>query len=232
MWIDELLFSKADRDFACEVWVPQKPIVVLGNSNQADLECDINHCEYLSIPILKRAGGGGTVVLHDGCVVVSIGAWMKSSFRNDVYFESINQVIALILSSAFNLPPILQRGISDLAISEKKIAGTSLFRSKGYLLYQASILIESKIDLIETCLLHPTKEPEYRQGKPHRAFIAGLNEFKPELTTQEVVDSLRDNLQTNLKAALKEELVSVDSNHLKWILRRANSQPIGFETRQ
>lgn len=220
MWIDELLFEKADKDLACEVWVPLEPIVVLGKSNDVSLECNEERCAELSIPILKRAGGGGTVVLHNGCVVVSIGAWMRNPFKNDSYFQLINQAVAEILTDSFNLPKITQRGISDLAIGDRKIAGTSLFRSKGYLLYQASILVNSRIELIEQCLKHPSKEPDYRQGKSHRAFIAGLNEFNTELTAQTVLQGFQPKLLQGIRDGLGDELVSTDQNHLKWILKR------------
>lgn len=220
MWIDELLFEKAERDLACEVWVPLDPLVVLGKSNDPSLECNEEICAQLAIPILKRAGGGGTVVLHNGCVVISIGAWMKNPFKNDFYFQLINRVVANILMDSYQLPEITQRGISDLAIGDRKIAGTSLFRSKGYLLYQASVLVNTRIELIEKCLRHPTKEPDYRQGKSHRAFIAGLNDFNPELTPQKILQLFQQKLTQSIRDCLGDELVTTDENHLKWILKR------------
>ena len=224
MWIDDLIFEKASKPMHLELWIPKIPVVVLGRSNEAATECNQEKCAELGIPILKRAGGGGTVVLHPGCAVIALGAWMQNPFKNDHYFSLINQAIASVIESSFELPPVRQRGISDLAIQDKKIGGTSLFRSKGYLLYQCSILVDTKIDLIEACLKHPSKEPDYRAGKTHREFIAGLNEFKPNLTPEILLNELRKKLSTALLTSLNPELAEVDEPHLAWILKKVEAK--------
>ena len=62
-------------------------MVVLGNSNKSEKECYQESCEADGVPVLKRYGGGGTVVLHDGCLVVSFGFWVRDYFENDYYFK-------------------------------------------------------------------------------------------------------------------------------------------------
>jgi lipoate-protein ligase A len=223
MWIDDMVFKNADKPLHLELWIPKSPVLVLGRSNDEARECEQNNCAKLGIPILKRAGGGGAVVLHSGCLVVAIGAWMQNPFRNDHYFSLINQTIAKEIESNFRVPPVKERGISDLAIMDKKIAGTSLFRSKGYLLYQCSILIDTKIELIEACLKHPSKEPDYRQGKSHREFIAGLNEFNRDLTPELLFTKLSQTLSSSLQMALSAELAPVDLSHLAWILKKVDA---------
>jgi lipoate-protein ligase A len=221
MRIDEIIFKEASKSFFLKCWIPEDTTVVLGRSNDPEKECHLEACEKEGIEVLKRAGGGGTVVLHGGCVVVSFGGWMEHHFKNDVYFSLINQSIASTLEAELGSLKIVERGISDLAIGDKKIAGTSLFRSKGYLLYQASILVDSRIHIIEKLLKHPTKEPDYRGGKSHRNFVAGLGEFVSGLTAQEVEKILSKNLERHLKETLEGELTDVDGKHLPWILNRA-----------
>lgn len=221
MRIDEMIFKEAARSFFLKCWIPEETTVVLGRSNDPEKECHVEACKKEGVEVLKRAGGGGTVVLHGGCVVVSFGAWMQQAFKNDVYFSLINQSIAAVLEGELGTLQIKQRGISDLAIGDKKIAGTSLFRSKGYLLYQASILVDSRIHIIESLLKHPTKEPDYRRGKSHRNFVAGLSEFVTGLTAQDVEKILSKKLERVLRDFLGEELAAVDEKHLPWILSRA-----------
>jgi len=223
MRIDEMIFKEANKSFFLKCWIPEETTVVLGRSNDPEKECHLEACENQGVEVLKRAGGGGTVVLHGGCVVVSFGAWMQHHFKNDVYFSLINQSIASTLEAELGSLKIVERGISDLAIGDKKIAGTSLFRSKGYLLYQASILVDSRIHIIEKLLKHPTKEPDYRGGKSHRNFVAGLSEFVPGIEPEEVEKILSKNLEKRLKNLLGNELAEVDEKHRPWILSRANS---------
>jgi len=220
MKIDEIIFKEAAKGFFLRCWVPEANSLVLGRSNEAEKECHLDICAQEGVEVLKRAGGGGTVVLHSGCVVVSFGAWMQQPFKNDIYFSLINKSISAAIQKKYGPLDIIERGISDLAIGDKKIAGTSLFRSKGYLLYQASILVESRIDLIERLLKHPSREPDYRKGKTHRDFIAGLNEYITGLTPQDLELALVQNLKSYLLDFLKEEFAEVDQNHLPWILNR------------
>ena len=222
MKIDEVIFKEAAKSLFLRCWVPETNSVVLGRSNEAERECHLELCEQEGVEVLKRAGGGGTVVLHSGCVVVSIGAWMQQPFKNDVYFSLINKSISTTIQKQYGSIDIRERGISDLAIGDKKIAGTSLFRSKGYLLYQASILVESRIDLIERLLKHPSREPDYRKGKTHRDFIAGLNEYVIGLTPGELELVLSQNLKQSLIEILSDEFAEVDQNHLTWILNRGH----------
>ena len=223
MRIDELVFKEASENLFLTCWVPETTTVVLGRSNDAEKECHTKLCDQEGVEILKRAGGGGTVVLHSGCVVVSFGAWMHQPFKNDVYFSLINQSISTAIQKKYGSLDIRERGISDLAIGDKKIAGTSLFRSKGYLLYQASILVDSRVEMIERLLKHPSKEPDYRQGKTHRDFVAGLNEYIPGLSPKELVLVFNQSLKNILLEFLGEELSEVDPNHLSWILKRGES---------
>ena len=130
------------------------------------------------IPVLRRSGGGGTVLLHPDCIIVGLGIWVKDFYKNDFYFRCINDAImdslALIDNKFFDL---YQDGISDIAYKEKKIAGTSLFRSRNYLLYQASILFKTDVGTIEKALPHPSREPNYRKNKSHREFLIGLSDL-------------------------------------------------------
>src|SRR5690606_4412899 len=127
------------------------------------------------VPILRRYGGGGTVVLYHGCAVASVGMWVKRDFHNQLYFERLNEALIRTLEGmGLKAGTLAQNGISDIVAGEKKVVGTSLFRSRNYLLYQASILVSADLSLIERYLRHPSQEPEYRRGRTHASFLSGL----------------------------------------------------------
>ena len=170
MWIDDDVLRRCDEAVALTVFVPATPIVVLGSANVAEREADVEACAAAQVPVLKRYGGGGAVVLHDGCVVVSLGCWVRQHFQNKLYFERVNAAVIDALALAW--PPLAgltQRGLSDVVFGDRKVAGTSLFRSRNYLLYQASLLVDPKLALIERFLRHPSREPDYRAGRAHAA---------------------------------------------------------------
>lgn len=221
MWIDDVVIEKCTEKFFNNIFVPSEVNVVLGRGNKAHLEVEESVCEKEGVSILKRYGGGGTVVLHKGCLVVSTGAWVNSPFKNDLFFEKLNNAVARNIRGYSDLiPEIKQRGISDLAIGERKIAGTSMFRSKSYLLYQASILVDMDIDMISRYLKHPTKEPEYRKGKSHKDFLTDLAAFDKEITSMRLLYAFKENFERYLLEELGEYLVTPDESHVKHLFKR------------
>lgn len=191
------------------VWVPQQPVVVLGSSNLPDAEVEEERCLADGIPILKRYGGGGTVLLYDGCVIVSVGLWVKQLYQNKLYFERLNQSVINSLSQQWSVFRNLgQRGLSDITFGDLKVAGTSLFRSRNYLLYQASILVDLNPDLINRYLKHPSKEPDYRLGRTHKDFLKGLSDVHQEVTPSLCADVLERCLPNQIKETFGSELMS------------------------
>ena len=222
MWIDDQILSFYRRDFALKVFVPTSTLVVCGNGNDIQKEVDVEACQRANIPIEKRYGGGGTVVLYPGCVVVSLGCWVKDPFANGQYFQMINQgVISSLKESWPSMKEVSQNGISDIVAGDKKIAGTSLFRSRRYLLYQASILVDLDLELVSSCLRHPSKEPEYRRSRDHKDFLTSLRIIEPSiLSAQEVAERLSRTLENQLKAQLAADLIDPVEGEMKALMER------------
>ena len=112
--------------------------------------------------MLKRYGGGGTVVLYKDSLVVSVGCWVRSIYDNDKYFRLMNETIISCLNDLCPEFKFSQRGYSDIVVGEKKIAG-HLFRSRKYI-YIKLLYLNLDIELVNRALRHPTKEPDYRKG--------------------------------------------------------------------
>ena len=81
-------------------------------------------------------------------------------------------------------------GISDLAIGEKKILGTSIYRTRLVLFYQASLLVSNDISIFTRYLAMPTRVPEYRRGRSHEDFCTTLAREGYTFSVQDVMDSL------------------------------------------
>jgi lipoate-protein ligase A len=178
LWIDDHILERHDRPLVIDVWVPRETVVVCGSSNDPAVECNLPACLSDGVPVLKRYGGGGTVVLYPGCVIVSLGMWVTEHFHNDRYFRLLNSAVNSCLHAGFAFDAILgEAGISDLVAGDMKFGGTSLFRSRNYLLYQASLIIDCDRPMISKYLAHPSREPGYRRGRAHGSFLTGLAEI-------------------------------------------------------
>lgn len=225
MWIDKQVMVEAEQDLSFKIFIPQETVVVLGQNNKVHEEVHENNCAKDGVDILRRKGGGGTVVLHEGCVVVSIGGWVKDYYDNSGYFKLLNQsVIDALAKEKPQLSGLSQNGISDIVSGDLKVAGTSLFRSRNYFLYQASILIDPMLPLIEAYLQHPSKEPDYRGHRSHRQFVTGIQHIDPALsavTAQEWCETLIRELPQTTVRQLAAKLIPAIPDQIAYIKKKA-----------
>lgn len=203
MWIDDQILSRCHEKLVCEVFIPQQKMVVLGRSNQVTTEVNLDQCQTHGIQILRRRGGGGTVYLSEKSLVVSLGIWVKDYYDNSRYFQMINasliQALVAVVPS-FKLEQFKQQGISDITLFHKKVVGTSLFRSRNYLLYQASLLLFDCAEEMGLFLKHPSREPDYRGGRDHKDFVSCLSAHSDGFC----FEGIEAKLQSALVAILTE----------------------------
>lgn len=155
------------------IYEPQEPSIVLGAGRKAEADVFVERAQADGVPILRRRGGGGTVVLSPGQLVLALVREVASPFHNREYFRAINNWFRLAVER-FGMAGIEDRGISDLAIRELKILGTSLYRGRRLLFYQASLLLDSDLELFDRYLRFPSRVPDYRRGRGHSEFCTTL----------------------------------------------------------
>jgi len=90
------------------------------------------------------------------------------------------------------------RGISDLAIGGRKILGTSLYRRRKVLFYQASLLVDNDLSLFDRYLRFPSRVPDYREGRGHLEFCTNLRLEGYALSVRDVMDSLEGVVREQL----------------------------------
>jgi lipoate-protein ligase A len=85
------------------------------------------------------------------------------------------EVLGTLVAALRSLVPDLAlRGICDLTMGEKKVSGNSVRCKREHLLYHGTMLYDFPLDLIGRCLAMPPRVPDYRQARPHGAFVANL----------------------------------------------------------
>lgn len=162
-------------------WEPTEIFVVLGRGNNTDQEVYKDRCQDDNIPILRRRGGGGAVVLSPGMLVLSMVKQVKHQYYFKEYFRQINDYIIDSLHH-LGISELTQQGISDICLHGRKILGSSMYRSKDILFYTASLMISNDLQLLDCYLKHPSKEPDYRQGRSHANFVTNIAQKYPDLT--------------------------------------------------
>lgn len=191
-YYDEEFLKKEGKNNSPDVMVYpfHETAVVLGRGSDPELELYVDAIHEDGIAVYRRKGGGCSVVLDPGNVILAF------SFSNRKNF-SIHQLFALCSKHVIKtlqqceLPKIEQKGISDLAIGNQKIGGACLYLSKQTVLYSITLLVDANIDSIEKYLRYPPREPDYRKGRSHRDFVTTLLHVNPSLDYQEILTALK-----------------------------------------
>jgi lipoate---protein ligase len=179
------------------IYEPTALCAVLGAAGKPEQDLLLDALEKDGVPWMRRRGGGGTVVLGPGQVVLAVVTEVASPFRNREYAAAINSWIVEALRR-LSVTGVHEEGISDLAVGEKKIVGTSIYRTRLVLFYQASLLVSNDISLFTRYLAMPVKVPEYRRGRTHEEFCTTLAREGYKGSTAAVLDALRETVEERL----------------------------------
>ena len=148
-------------------------VVVIGRGGRVEVEVLLDAVKRDGVPLLRRRGGGCAVVLDPGNLVVSVVLPWPGVGKIDLAFRRISSWLAEGLG-ALGHPGIEQRGVSDLAIGDRKIGGSCIYRAIGLVYYSTTLLVDPDVELAERYLAHPPREPDYRAGRCHREFMGRL----------------------------------------------------------
>ena len=149
---------RKERTASSRISIPTEPAVVLGKGSKPSKELLINHCLEDALPIYQRDGGGCAVVIDPGNIVISVVLPTNGISDNNKYFNRLSTWMIGNLER-IGISDIYQDGISDLVLDNKKIGGSSIYRSKDFLYYSTTILVEPRIDLMERYLKHHRGNP-------------------------------------------------------------------------
>ncbi len=180
---DAVMFREGEPEPGWLVWVPDHTCLVLGASNQPEVSLYPDRVERDQIPVYKRPSGGETVILTPNTLVISVRLPDPGKQNPNIFFKQINHLIINALQNA-GVDSLGQRGISDIAIGEKKILGSSIYRKREMVFYHAVLNLSEPAETIGRYIRHPKREPDYRRGRDHAEFVTSLSEagysFSPE----------------------------------------------------
>jgi lipoate-protein ligase A len=191
-------------DEVLRFWEPREHFVVVGYANQVATEVNVAACEARGIPVLRRCSGGGTVAQGPGCLnytlvlrITADGPLHNIGIANQFIMERNRAAIETILTfknipspglTATLSPPSGERdgargaklsvkvcGHTDLAIDSLKFSGNSQRRRKHFLLFHGTFLLNFDLSLVSELLPMPSKQPDYRESRPHDRFLTNLN---------------------------------------------------------
>ena len=190
---DLLAGTRADGVARGRIVRPSRPVIVLGRSSELESELDAEAISKQPIDLLRRRGGGCSVLLDPGNLVVSLILPIPGFGAIKRYFRQISRWLSVELALC-GIEGVRQEGVSDLVLGDRKIGGSCIFRTRDLLYYSTTLLVEPDIEAMERYLAHPPREPAYRQGRRHRDFVMGLAQISKGLDTPTLLAALAPRL--------------------------------------
>ncbi len=154
-------------------WEPMDYFVVLGFSNVAAREANLDACRAKNVPVLRRCSGGGAVLQGPGCLNYALilriddaGEFHSIPSTNRAVMERNRAALTRALAR-----PVTVEGISDLCIEGRKFSGNSQRRLRNALVFHGTFLLNFDLGRVEEFLAMPSRQPEYRGDRSHRDFL-------------------------------------------------------------
>ncbi len=184
--LDEALLD-AVEDSGVETlrfWESPEWFVALGRSGRIQDEVDVRACERAGVPVVRRASGGGSVLLGPGCLNFALAL----SLVRRPELRDVRRSVVIILgkiAGALGVEGVALRGASDLALDERKVSGNAQRRTRNALLHHGTFPYDLDSRLLGRFLKEPMRQPNYRGARTHAEFVGtitlGAEEIKKRI---------------------------------------------------
>lgn len=171
------------------------PSIVLGISGKPDVMVHQHDAERQGVPLIKRFSGGGTVVVDEDTIMMSIIVQGERALPHVERFpKPIMEWCESILSNRMNdlLGGDFRLREHDFVVGDKKIGGNAQAISGTRWLHHTSFVFDYQ-DEAMALLKHPPKTPEYRQHREHTEFVTRIKTLcaDREHFVQGIIDSIQ-----------------------------------------
>lgn len=167
--------------------------IIAGKGTRVNDEIKIDQAQTDAVPIFRRNGGGCSVLLDSGNLVVSVAFPAEGYLNIQLLFQRATDWLIQGLKQS-GIDKVYMDGISDLVIDNKKIGGSCFHRTKGFAHFSAAILVNADLNKIEKYLHFPPRQPAYRKGRSHQEFVVNLSSLFKGLTMEDLAGGLKQNL--------------------------------------
>lgn len=176
----------------------RETVVVVSRSRRPEVEVFVERCREDGVSVVLRPSGGGAVVLACGALTASIVTRPHgASSGADREFHRFCRRVAEALGRCGVLG-VQTRGVSDLCLGDRKIAGSALRLWQGLVLFQVSLLVTMDLGLIDRYLPMPSREPDYRHRRRHQEFVTSLHAQGHDVAEHALAAALTASLELEL----------------------------------
>lgn len=175
-WLLDWRDQSADAGEVLRLWENPRLAVVLGRGSQYLSEVLAGNCAANGVSIYRRSSGGASVVIGPGCLMYSLVLdWRLRPELKKI--DAAHALVASRMAGAINREfglDVKPAGICDLALNGKKVSGNAVRCQRHCMLYHGTLLYRFPLDVVESMLGTPPRQPDYRRDRAHRDFIDNM----------------------------------------------------------
>ena len=181
------------RHRARECWLTmldgaREPCVVLGLGSKLGELVREDEARARDVTLVRRFTGGGTVVCDENTMFVGMtmdarvmgrlegGASASASASASAYPRDVMRATGKVYERVFDKCGTFAVRENDYVFGDVKFGGNAQAITKGRFLHHTSFLYDYDGEFMNALLKHPTRAPEYRNGRDHEAFVTKLAE--------------------------------------------------------
>ncbi|MBI3463068.1 MAG: lipoate--protein ligase family protein [Planctomycetes bacterium] len=181
--LDEALLLVAEqhgqsRGEVLRFWESPQYAVILGSACRMAQDVQIECCRRDGIPVLRRASGGGTVIIGPGCLNITLILRYDRCAALGAVAASYGYILERILSALEAVAPDAGwhcQGTGDLCIGQRKVGGSAQRRMRSAMLYHGTLLYGFFLEQVPRYLTEPARRPAYRRQRPHESFLTNCD---------------------------------------------------------
>lgn len=201
-------FDSGPTNEVLRLWELTKPCVVLGRASKWAEEVNSIASLRDSVPVLRRASGGASIVAGPGCLMYSVlisyqhrPAWRALDIAHKEVMSRTRDAVQRTTDSFQLTSRIMIDGTCDLTIDSRKFSGNALRCKRFWMLYHGTIMYSMPLDWLSHYLLEPLRQPEYRRKREHQSFVTNVldnsSRISRKLFRQELSNQLASTWDAN-----------------------------------
>lgn len=184
---EEVLFQRGPANAI--LFYVNRSSVVLGRTQNAFVEADVEHAEAHGVAIARRRSGGGCVMHDEGnlnfCFVSA-----RSEF--DKFYNA--ELVSSVLRDSFGVPTAVNDR-ADIVANGRKISGNAYRISRDRAYHHGTVLVNSDLGTLRRALRSPIRDRITALGTPSvRSPVANIIDFCPGVNVNDVVDAVASHV--------------------------------------
>ncbi|KAL3678998.1 hypothetical protein R1sor_021954 [Riccia sorocarpa] len=205
--LEERLLRKSSDNWCLVNDGTSPPSIVMGISGKAEKLLEVEKVVKDGVPVIKRFSGGGTVIVDEGTLFITLICCRSALPGLELYPREIMSWTELLYVPVFENVPGFKLREHDYVFNDRKFGGNAQSIIKDRWLHHTSFLWDFR-DSRMAYLKLPERAPAYREGRNHTDFICRLREHFPSRDT--FMDAVQAGLERHF--FLREEsLIGVES---------------------